>query len=75
MRQFRLLWSETYGQFDPAGGFAVGVLDGAEPDDGVFTAAGAYPADRAFEEIGMRQKMPEVLGKFKKEYESIRGLF
>lgn len=35
----------------------------------------AYPADRAFEDIGLRQKMPEVLEKFKNEYEGIRSLF
>jgi putative nucleotidyltransferase with HDIG domain len=34
-----------------------------------------YPADRAFEDIGVRQKMPEVLEKFKNEYESIHSLF
>jgi putative nucleotidyltransferase with HDIG domain len=34
-----------------------------------------YPADVAFAEIGLRQKMPEVLEKFKNEYESIRSLF
>jgi putative nucleotidyltransferase with HDIG domain len=34
-----------------------------------------YPADRAFEDIGLRQKMPEVLERFKSEYESIRSLF
>lgn len=34
-----------------------------------------YPADRAFEELGLRQKLPEVLEKFKNEYESIRSLF
>jgi len=34
-----------------------------------------YPADRAFEDIGLRQKMPEVLEKFQQEYESIRSLF
>ena len=34
-----------------------------------------YPADRAFEDIGLRQKMPEVLERFQSEYESIRGLF
>jgi len=33
------------------------------------------PADRAFEDIGLRQKMPEVLEKFRNEYESIRSLF
>jgi HD-like signal output (HDOD) protein len=33
------------------------------------------PADRAFEEIGLRQKMPEVLERFQTEYESIRSLF
>jgi putative nucleotidyltransferase with HDIG domain len=32
-------------------------------------------ADRAFEEIGLRQRMPEVLERFKAEYESIRSLF
>jgi len=37
--------------------------------------AGSYPANRAFEDIGLRQKMPEVLEKFKNEYESIRSLF
>ena len=35
----------------------------------------AYTADRAFEDLGLRQKMPEVLEKFKNEYESIRSLF
>jgi putative nucleotidyltransferase with HDIG domain len=33
------------------------------------------PADRAFEDIGLRQRMPEVLERFKSEYESIRSLF
>lgn len=35
----------------------------------------AYTADRAFEDLGLRQKMPEVLEKFKNEYEGIRSLF
>lgn len=35
----------------------------------------AYPAQRAFEDIGLRQTMPEVLEKFQKEYEGIRTLF
>lgn len=34
-----------------------------------------YPAGRAFEELGLRQKLPEVLEKFKHEYKSIRSLF
>jgi HD-like signal output (HDOD) protein len=34
-----------------------------------------YTADRAFEDLGLRQKMPEVLEKFKNEYEGIRSLF
>jgi len=34
-----------------------------------------FPADQAFERIGLRQKLPEVLEKFKVEYESIRTLF
>ncbi|HYM10668.1 MAG TPA: HDOD domain-containing protein [Bryobacterales bacterium] len=34
-----------------------------------------HPADQAFEAIGLRQRMPEVLEKFKNEYESIRSLF
>jgi hypothetical protein len=33
------------------------------------------PADRAFENIGLRQRLPEVLEKFKNEYEGIRALF
>ena len=32
-------------------------------------------ADRAFEELGIRHRMPEVLERFKAEYESIRSLF
>jgi len=34
----------------------------------------AFPADRAFEDIGLRQKKPEILEKFQKEYEGIRSL-
>lgn len=34
-----------------------------------------YRAERAFSEIGLRQKMPEVLEKFKNEFEGIRSLF
>ncbi len=32
-------------------------------------------ADRAFEALGLRQKMPEVLEKFRHQYEGIRTLF
>jgi putative nucleotidyltransferase with HDIG domain len=35
----------------------------------------SYPAIRALEDLGLRQKLPEVLEKFKNEYESIRSLF
>jgi putative nucleotidyltransferase with HDIG domain len=37
--------------------------------------AALYPADSAFEDLGLRQKLPEILGKFKSEYEGIRSLF
>ena len=33
-----------------------------------------YPALRALEDLGLRPKLPEVLKKFKNEYESIRSL-
>lgn len=34
-----------------------------------------YPADHALEDLGLRQKLPEALEKFKNEYKSIRSLF
>jgi HD-like signal output (HDOD) protein len=34
-----------------------------------------YTADRAFEDLGLHQIRPELLDKFKLEYESIRSLF
>lgn len=37
--------------------------------------ANPQAADRAFEDIGLRGKMPELLERFKIEYESIRSLF
>ena len=36
--------------------------------------ADAFPADRAFDDIGLRHRKPDVLEKFQKEYEGIRTL-
>jgi putative nucleotidyltransferase with HDIG domain len=34
-----------------------------------------YAAEQAFEQIGLEPNSPEVIGRFKQEYEGIRGLF